>query len=202
MIAVESMLGLTRHIEAGEEIHASYGAHTNDKLIVHCTSVVLTSQPDPTLPMVLMIPDGFSLPTSSHDDAIVLDQLLLPSLTEPQKTSLRDVGYLGNYTLDSSTKELCFRTQVAIRSVLLTSNEWEFFMGSGEDIGGDQEEAVVTWLQPKVNDFLKLVDGKAQDVRLLGENVADERTVRRCRLVEERWVQIAQGLKKWLGHCS
>lgn len=47
--------------------------------------------------------------------------------------------------------ELCFKTQVAVRAMLLTCNEWEYFVASGEDLSvdysGDVDEYVEVLLR-------------------------------------------------------
>ena len=39
-----------------------------------------------------------------------------------------------------------------MRAVLLTANEWEYFVTSGEDLSGDQSAAVNKWLQPHLQE--------------------------------------------------
>ncbi|KAF4548599.1 SET domain-containing protein 3 [Elsinoe fawcettii] len=113
-------LTANRDYEFGEEILATYGAHSNDKLLVHY---------------------GFTLPDSA-DDVIQLDGIIMPQLSKSDKQDLESVGYLGNYTLFPSTNEICFRTQVALRVRCTTSNEWEYFMNSGDDIGADMDDKI------------------------------------------------------------
>ena len=105
---------------AGEEVLATYGAHSNDKLLVHY-GFILSSDP--------------SRPNS--DDDIRLDHLILPQLDASLRAQLQDVGYLGSYALLPASNELCFKTQVAIRAILQTCNEWEYFVACGEDLTTD-----------------------------------------------------------------
>ncbi|PNS19608.1 hypothetical protein CAC42_7452 [Sphaceloma murrayae] len=109
-----------RDYNINEEILGTYGAHSNDKLLVHY---------------------GFTVPNSA-DDSISLDSAIMPNLTISQKHDLEAVGFLGNYSLTPSTNEICFRTQVALRARRQTSNEWEFFMNCGDDIGVDVEDSI------------------------------------------------------------
>lgn len=60
---------------------------------------------------------------------------------------MQDVGFLGGHALLPADNEMCFKTQVAVRAVLLTCNEWEHFLSSGEDLTVDHTPAVVAWVQ-------------------------------------------------------
>lgn len=134
---------------------------------------------------------------SSADDSISLDALILPALSPDQRSTLADVGYEGNYALDPNTMELCFRTQVAVRSVLLSANEWEFFMGSGEDITEDQSGAVKKWLSDRVEEYVQ--EARKSRGRLAEMRTSEQRAAVKSRidLVEERWKEIETGLSKW-----
>lgn len=91
----------TRPYEKGEEVHISYGSHSNDFLLVEY---------------------GFVLDSNMWDE-VNLDDAIMPSLMSStrrpgRKEALEEVGYWGNYVLDRET--VCHRTQVAVR-LLLTS---------------------------------------------------------------------------------
>ena len=161
-------------IAEGEEILATYGAHPNDKLLAHY---------------------GFNLPSNS-DDSIALDDLILGNVTPNQREALLSVGYLGNYSLTPASGEVCFRTQVAVRSLLLTSNEWEFFMGSGDDIAEDKSEAVRTWLIQTIQAGREVMEAKMnqlQQVRDDGVGNADVLT-----LILDRWTEILAALDQYI----
>jgi hypothetical protein len=76
----------------GEEVHLSYGSHSNDFLLAEY---------------------GFVL-TDNRWDAVCLEDAILPFLNEEQKNVLKDRGFLGNYMLDPEPGG-CFRTQPALR---------------------------------------------------------------------------------------
>lgn len=141
--------------------------------------------------------DGFILPdTSLDDDEIRLDHVLLPRLTESQQSALQDVGFLGGYALLPSG-ELCFKTQVAVRSVLLTANEWEHFMGSGEDLADDKEDEVLDWLRPSLETYTE----EAKEAIASLKSLSAERTgdlASKLKLLQARWEQILTGLEDFL----
>lgn len=192
--------------EIGEEVLATYGAHSNDKLLVHygfiCASPVQHS---------------------SADDEIRLDHVIIPHLSDETKSQLQDVGFLGGYALlpieypcynkspdDDGDKpckdhcrqpwELCFKTQVAVRAVLLTANEWEYFVTNGEDLSGDQSAAVNKWLKPHLQGLRTEALKKQADLQELRETekaLSEDRAVA-INMLEERWSQISGHLETFL----
>ncbi|KAI4726787.1 SET domain-containing protein [Aureobasidium sp. EXF-10728] len=169
-------LKANRDYESGEEILATYGAHSNDKLLVHY---------------------GFILSNSLDDDEIRLDHVILPRLTASQQSALQDVGFLGGYALLPSSGELCFKTQVAVRSVLLTANEWEHFMGSGEDLADDKENEVLDWLKAPLESYVE----EAKEAVAFLKTLSEEKTgdlVNKLKLLQARWEQIQTALEDFL----
>ena len=77
-----------------EEVTVSYGAHNNDFLLVECKSHYLAPV-DADFDL-----DGFSYADNDHD-SIKLDSILLPKLSEDQKSLLQNIGYLGYDILES-----------------------------------------------------------------------------------------------------
>lgn len=182
--------------EAGEEVLATYGAHSNDKLLVHYGFICASP-----------------LQHASADDEIRLDQVILPDLSEATKSQLQDVGFLGAYALLPSSYpcehlddaeeradecaencrqpwEICFKTQVAVRAVLLTANEWEYFVTNGEDLSGDESDAVNQWLKPRLETLRSLAKSKEEILEKLGETV-DEENQTAVSMLKGRWSQIA-----------
>ncbi|TIA23154.1 SET domain-containing protein [Aureobasidium pullulans] len=171
-------LRANRDYESGEEILATYGAHSNDKLLVHY---------------------GFILPqTSLDDDEIRLDHVILPHLSGSQQNALQDVGFFGGYALLPSTGELCFKTQVAVRSVLLTANEWEHFMGSGEDLADDKENDVQDWLKPCLQSYVEEAKEAVDALKSLSEEKTGD-LANKLQLLRARWEQIQLALEDFLG---
>ncbi|KAK5689958.1 hypothetical protein LTR17_026084 [Elasticomyces elasticus] len=104
-----------RDYVAGEEILANYGAHNNDKLLVHYGFMIASVANEWSDEE-----DAGPNDTPNRDDDIRLDHIVLPMLTPT--------------------------TQVAVRAMLLTCNEWEYFVENGEDLAEDQSHAVSHFL--------------------------------------------------------
>lgn len=142
--------------------------------------------------------DGFILPQSNpDDDEVRLDHVLLPHLTGSQQNTLQDVGFLGGYALSPSTSELCFKTQVAIRSVLLTANEWEHFMGSGEDLADDKENEVRDWLRPCLESYVEEAKSSMKALTSIMDS-EDGALASKVELLRARWEQIQRALEEFL----
>ncbi|KAI9819192.1 MAG: hypothetical protein M1827_007348 [Pycnora praestabilis] len=103
--------------EPGEEIYLSYGNHSNDFLLVEY---------------------GFVLSQNKWDE-VGLDHLIMPELTPRQRERLKHAGFLGNYALDG--EQVCHRTQVAIRLLLLNPQKWHRYVNGIED--GEKEQITV-----------------------------------------------------------
>ncbi|KAK1049842.1 hypothetical protein LTR33_014745 [Friedmanniomyces endolithicus] len=172
-----------RDYAAGEEILATYGAHSNDKLLVHY-GFICHSGPDS------------DHPTPNPDDDIRLDHILLPALTPTIRTQLQDVGFLGGYALLPATNELCFKTQVAVRAMLLTCNEWEYFVANGEDLGEDQSNAVRNFMEPLLSQYLAEAAENFVRIAFRREDAIDMNN--EFGLLDTRWTQIAQALEDFL----
>jgi hypothetical protein len=191
----------------GDEVLATYGAHSNDKLLVHYGFICAST-----------------MQHASPDDEVRLDHVIIPHLSDETKSQLQDVGFLGGYALlpseypcsrESSDDdpwgircsencrqpwELCFKTQVAVRAVLLTANEWEYFVTNGEDLSGDQSAAVNKWLQPHLQGLAtEALEKKAELQKLLDgdEPLAKDRAVG-VKMLHDRWSQINTHLGMFL----
>jgi hypothetical protein len=150
---------------------------------------------------------------ASVDDEIRLDHVILPHFSEATKSQLQDVGFLGAYALlpsaypcsrsKSSKKasegcaakcrqpwEICFKTQVAVRAVLLTANEWEYFVTNGEDLSGDKSAAVNDWLRPHLQGLKLEAMQKVQALKEVGADVGEDHTLA-VAMMKDRWSQIA-----------
>jgi len=120
-------------------------------------------------------------------------------LNESQQRVLQDVAYLGGYALDPSANELCFKTQVAVRSVLLTANEWEHYMGSGEDLASDKDSEVVEWLNPALEEYAQQADTAVKRLTELRKAESPSTAFEsKLALLQARWEQIRAALKHFL----
>ncbi|KAM3421977.1 hypothetical protein BST61_g2354 [Cercospora zeina] len=173
-----------RDYEPNTEILVTYGAHPNDKLLVHYGFV------------------NSSEPGSPSDDDVRLDHILDSHLSPNTKSQLQDVGYSGSYTLFPASShrvqpEICFRTQVAVRAELLTANEWEYFMLNGEDMTSDQSVKIKLWLRPLLEGYRDDASGKLVELSKLKpeEGSAEAGAVF---WLKTRWDQIEHALDAFL----
>lgn len=160
---------------AGEEILLTYGAHSNDKLLVHYGFVC-----------------SYLPGEANTDDDIRLDHLLLPKMTETVRDQLQDVGFLGGYALLPGTNELCFKTQVAARASLLTCNEWEYFIANGEDLASDQTAAVKARVGPLLREYRRQAVERLEEL----DGVAVHELAKG--LIAMRWEQIKRAIDTFL----
>ena len=156
--------------EPGEEILATYGAHSNEKLLVHYGFICSNTSTGPSV-----------------DDDIRLDHIIIPNLDPKVRDQLQDVGFLGAYALLPASNELCFKTQVAVRAALLTSNEWEYYIANGEDLAVDQTPIVYEFVKKLLQDYR--VDA-VQKLQVLREQ--EDTTVRAILCL--RWTQIIEAI--------
>lgn len=153
---------------------------------------------------------------ASPDDEIRLDQVILPDLPEATKSQLQDVGFLGAYALLPSSYpckhpgeadecaencrqpwEICFKTQVAVRAVLLTANEWEYFVTNGEDLSGDKSDAVDQWLKPRLEVLRSLAKSKQEVLEKLAKTMSEENRTA-VEMLKGRWSQIEVHVGQYL----
>lgn len=155
----------TRAYDKGEEVHISYGSHSNDFLLVEY---------------------GFVLPSNSWDEAR-LDDALVPALSRSQKEDLEDVGFLGDYVLDKDT--VCHRTEVAARILLtgrggernntrhgggsLSMEDWRRFV-NGLDDGERSQRRVDTIIVALLKDYLDIVSKQVKAVKRIDFEEEDE----------------------------
>lgn len=129
----------------------------------------------------------------SPDDEIRLDHLIIPSLDSSIRDQLQDVGFLGGYSLSPSTNEICFKTEVAVRATLLTSNEWEYFVSNGEDLGEDQSQEVARFLKALLVPYREEVLLKLEELEAMQNAQAAAQE-----LLKGRWDQILNATDGYL----
>lgn len=147
----------------------------------------------------LLVHYGFVLPgTASTDDDIRLDHLLLPKLSEGTRTQLQDVGFLGSYALlPAPRNELCFKTQVAVRAVLLSSNEWEYFVTTGEDLSTDKTAAVRDFIVPILKEYREDAELHVKTAMEIDRAGNPEQRMA-VGVLTERWNQIVSAIDHFL----
>lgn len=93
-------------------------------------------------------------------DEIVLDDYIIPLVDEKKKEQLRELGFWGNYVLDSRT--VCHRTEVVVRAICLPFGRWKLF-ALGLDDGEKHQSLVNERLLQTIQSYKKeAVERKAQ----------------------------------------
>ncbi|EDU40734.1 set domain-containing protein [Pyrenophora tritici-repentis] len=161
-----------RDYRTGEELHISYGSHSTDFLLTEY---------------------GF-VPTENCWDVVCLDEAILPRLTQDQKDALKDRGFLGKYILDPKTGG-CFRTQVALRMLCCTREEWEQFVDF--EAGEEFAPRVRGTLKGILDSFVETIQKTVVDVEKLDVGRVEQREalVRRWRQIERTVVETMEGLE-------
>ncbi|KAM0322694.1 hypothetical protein ACHAQA_009285 [Verticillium albo-atrum] len=150
----------------GAEIPICYGRHSNDFLLVEY---------------------GFVLEGASNEwDEVSLDDLLLPRLRKPatRKRDLEDAGFWGRYVLDAEM--VCFRTQVAVRSLVVPEWVWRPF-AEGRDEGEAAQWEVDAELKTMLEEYDEQIESTVKEVEALegvGEPFQREMIVQRWRQIQ------------------
>jgi hypothetical protein len=77
-----------------------------------------------------------------------------------------------------------------VRAVLLTANEWEYFVTNGEDLSGDKSSAVNDWLRPHLQGLRSEATLKIQTLDEVGGSVGEDHALA-VAMMKDRWSQIA-----------
>jgi len=120
-------------------------------------------------------------------DEVSIDHIILPDLNDMRKDSLETAGFLGNYTLDKET--ICYRTQVAIRALILPPQKWQNF-ANGIDSGEKDQVNVNGRLAIMLDGFRHEAWATIQRLRALGVVEGGEGAQRD--VLERRWRQIIE----------
>ncbi|KAK0390759.1 hypothetical protein NLU13_0262 [Sarocladium strictum] len=156
----------TKHThEPGDEVFIQYGNHSNDMLLAEY---------------------GFILPSGLNRwDETTLDAYLCPRFSATEKAKLEEAGFWAGYKLDSDTP-VCYRTQVALRALLLEDRQWKQVVSGtrGED---RDREAADKELLAVLRIYEKDIRGtlKKLDALKVGEDGARE-------ALRSRWLQIKE----------
>jgi hypothetical protein len=154
------------NIKKGEEIYISYGNHSNDFLLAEY---------------------GFILGEEGGGnqwDEVPLDPYILPLFSAKQQERLEERGFLGKYVLDRN--DVCYRTQVALRILVLPARKWEHFADGMED-GVKEQGAVNKVLKKVLREFELEAKEKIEEL----EGLKDEAEMEYQRdMLRRRWSQI------------
>lgn len=80
--------------------------------------------------------------------------------------------------------------------MLLTANEWEYFIANGEDLSGDQSARVREWILPRLREFRVLAESKIEELEGLEEGKEDAMAVA---VLAGRWKQILEAIGRYEG---
>lgn len=165
----------SRAYEKGEEVHISYGRHSNDFLLIEYGFVLVSN-----------IWDEMSL-----DDAIMTS----PKLSKKLKDELEDARYLGNYVLDQSKE--CHRTQVVMRLLLteksngMTLGQWRRFVNGLDDGAWSQSmtDEMLVWHLKRYSAVVSATMHELHNLKLDDPATAAMDQSRRD-MILRRWEQI------------
>lgn len=149
----------------GVEIPICYGRHNNDFLLVEY---------------------GFVLPDATNEwDEASLDDLLLPRLrrSTSRRYALQSAGFWAGYVLDHDT--VCFRTQVAVRSLHRPESEWHSFAK-----GFDDSEAAQRAVDKELRSLFTLYDREIEDTIQAIQKLHTVGTASQREMLMARWRQI------------
>ncbi|KAK4124932.1 SET domain-containing protein [Parathielavia appendiculata] len=145
----------------GDEVFICYGNHHNDFLLVEY---------------------GFVLAHNRWDE-VCLDDAILPELSDGQRDLLEEKGFLGKYVLDART--VCYRTQVALRLLCISTEEWEALVDEGEDGGEELQDKVDRSLGRILRKYRGVVEGTIKELKAVEAGEAGQRY-----MLSMRWQQI------------
>ena len=147
-------------IKKGDEVYISYGSHSNDFLLAEY---------------------GFIMDENAWDE-VTLDEYILPMLSEAQKNMLRDAGFFGKYVLDRDN--VCYRTQVVLRILVLPVGKWRRFVGGGDD--GEKDQGLVD------ERLSEVLENYKKDVKRNLENIEELEDAKESQkeTLRTRWEQI------------
>ncbi|KAK1975332.1 SET domain-containing protein [Colletotrichum cereale] len=147
-----------------EEMHICYGRHSNDFLLVEY---------------------GFVMARGENEwDEACLDDAVLPRLSAAHRRRLEEKGFLGKYMLDAET--VCYRTQVALRTLVMPPRRWAQFIDGFTDGEADQPE-VDGLLREILAAYDEEIESKVEAVGGLDEGEEFQKQV-----VVTRWKQIQE----------
>ncbi|KAF2761273.1 SET domain-containing protein [Pseudovirgaria hyperparasitica] len=152
-----------REYALGEEIVLCYAEESNDYLLTEY---------------------GF-IPDVNKWDSVCLDDMILPLLNEEQKKALVTREYYGKYTITATTLG-CWRTQVALRLICCTKQNWEEFVRGVHD-GGLSQSKVDELLVSLLRDYQVTVDESLKQCTNLVEDQHGRREV-----LVRRWQQLRE----------
>lgn len=151
-------------IEKGEEVYISYGKHGNDFLLAEY---------------------GFVMDDNEWDD-VSLDDLVLEVMNQEQRELVKENRFEGRYVLDKQGP--CYRTQVALRAMVMSERRWLMYI-AGSDDGEASQEKVDELLYQLLGKLKGMALKRLEDVNLLRRKGREEEQ-QPCGMLIKRWQQI------------
>lgn len=166
-------------VKTGEEVYISYGKHSNDFLLAEY---------------------GFIM-DENENDSISMDDLVMKRIEETggkiagksRRINCEGWGFWGKYTLDKDG--VCYRTQVALKSLVMSERRWEHLC-RGNDIGEDEEEAYVEVLREVLEECLETAKKAVKSLQRMKTEETEEAEARDTLM--RRWKQIVALVQKVL----
>ncbi|KAL2819180.1 hypothetical protein BJX63DRAFT_382647 [Aspergillus granulosus] len=162
----------TRSYEKGEEIYMSYGSHSNDFLLVEY---------------------GFCL-ENNPSDAIYLDDIIIPALSQEQKEELAAHDCLGNYNVTADGVDERITATANIMS--MSPEDWQKYVNGEIETQQafslqDTGRIICEWIQEYLKQSAFAVDA-AKGVLMTAEEGSEKSTKEKLDLILSRWKQIQQ----------
>ena len=182
----------TAPIAKGTELFISYGSHSNDFLLVEY---------------------GFILPLEQNpNDALSLDDAILPLFSAEQKKLLSAADYLGNYVLNhhlddededdgmngdandeyTASDLACYRTTTALRLLCTPFRKWKRGLSRGFDDHDAYQSQVDSLLHQVLEAYLEKAEQRRQKVLLVD---VEKDWIPQKTVLVTRWDQILAQLK-------
>ena len=154
-----------RAYKRGEEVVVSYGAHTNDYLLVEY---------------------GFTLPHGRNKwDSMPITEHISYLLTASQRTLLEAHGYMGDYHMGSAG--FCYRAQIALLATIMSSTRFTAFMAASDTTPMENEK-----LRKRLSQVCSSIRAEIQaGIEGCGKHAGGNAT----QVIRARWTQMMDMLK-------
>ncbi|KAL7936460.1 hypothetical protein V8C35DRAFT_295550 [Trichoderma chlorosporum] len=162
-----------RVYDVGQEIHISYGDHSNDLLLTEY---------------------GFVL-TENCWDTFSIEDGILSIIDESQKAELQKHNCLGPFTLSVNDRESWHGTQVALSLTCGTRQEWEKMIHMEGDCSPNLQRKIDILMVQVLDEFLETTKVKLTEINNLQVGLEMQR-----HLLIQRWDQICNMAERIIQH--
>ncbi|RDW79257.1 uncharacterized protein DSM5745_06109 [Aspergillus mulundensis] len=152
----------SRRYEKGEEVYMSYGAHSNDFLLVEY---------------------GFC-PDQNPSDGVYLDDIILPELTRSERKELAEREHFGNYEITASGADSSTMAAASIK--YMSRSQWRDHVDGASDRGFDASKTASV-----VRGWIEIYQRECNvTITSLEELLKSEKEKEKVALTLARWKQI------------